>query len=90
MKRLSAPVLIAFALTGAACPGVGDMASNDASQPDLRPQGDPNRAVQAELDAARRKGTIEAYDLFIARQRQHPLAAVARRERAALAARAGR
>ena len=47
---------------------------------------DGNVAVQEELQAARRAGTVEAYDLFIARNRRHRLAAVARRERARLAA----
>jgi hypothetical protein len=53
----------------------------------LRPPGNPDLAVRAELDAARKAGTVAAYDLFLRRQAQHPLAAVARRERAALAAR---
>ncbi|HKR25254.1 MAG TPA: hypothetical protein VJS15_08350 [Allosphingosinicella sp.] len=43
--------------------------------------------VQNELDAARRAGTIAAYDLFLFRHGDHRLAATARRERAALAAR---
>lgn len=54
---------------------------------EIRFPGDGNVAIREELDIARRAGTIEAYDLFIARQRQHPLARVARRERVALAAR---
>ena len=47
---------------------------------------DGNVAVQEELDAARRAGTLAAYDLFLARHRDHPLAAAARRERARIAA----
>jgi hypothetical protein len=45
---------------------------------------DPNVAVQEELDAARKARTAQAYDLFIARHGDHALAAVARREKAAL------
>jgi hypothetical protein len=41
-------------------------------------------AIQEELDAARRAGTPEAYDLFISRHSDHQLAEVARRERAGL------
>ena len=48
---------------------------------------DGNIAIQQELDAARKAATLEAYDLFLARHPQHPLAEVARRERAELAAR---
>jgi hypothetical protein len=52
----------------------------------LRPPRDPDVAVQEELDAARRAGTVAAYDLFIARHGDHRLAEAARRERATLAA----
>ena len=48
---------------------------------------DGNIAVQEELDAARRAGTVEAFDLFLARHGDHPLAETARRERARIAAR---
>jgi len=47
----------------------------------LRPARDGDVAVREELDAARRAGTAAAYDLFIARHPDHPLAAAARRER---------
>ena len=76
--------LIALSST-AGCAKPSEMPSDRSTL--LRPPGNPDAAVQAELDAARRKGTLEAYDLFLARQRQHPLAQVARRERAAIAAR---
>jgi hypothetical protein len=46
---------------------------------------DGNIAIQEELDAARRAGTIEAYDLFIARHPHHRLAAIARAERERIA-----
>ncbi|MGZ8359752.1 MAG: hypothetical protein ACXWUX_04465 [Allosphingosinicella sp.] len=45
---------------------------------------DGNVAIEQELDAARWAGTIAAYDLFIARHPDHPLAETARREREAL------
>lgn len=41
-------------------------------------------AIREEFDAARRAGTIAAYDLFIARHPDHALAETARRERARL------
>lgn len=51
---------------------------------DLRRARDGNIAIQEELEAARRAATVEAYDLFIARHPGHPLAEVARGERACL------
>ena len=48
---------------------------------------DGDAAVREELDAARRAGTREAYDLFIARHPDHPLTATAKGERERLAAR---
>lgn len=47
----------------------------------IPPARDGNIAIAQELDAARRAGTIEAYDLFIARHPGHPLTVEARRER---------
>jgi hypothetical protein len=47
---------------------------------DLPPPRDPDIAVRQELDAARRAGTVAAYDLFIARHPDHSLAKIARRE----------
>jgi hypothetical protein len=87
MRQLATPVLMGFALIAAACPRSAEMCGDDRDPPVLRPEGDPNRAVQAELDLARRAATLEAYDLFIARHPEHRLAEVARRERAAIAAR---
>lgn len=87
MKRLTAALLFAVALAGAACPKANNMKPHDKDRNELRPEGDPNRAVQWELDAARRAGTLEAYDLFLARNPDHPLAGAARRERATLATR---
>ncbi|HEX8443754.1 MAG TPA: hypothetical protein VF631_08915 [Allosphingosinicella sp.] len=54
------------------------------SEKEIIPARDGNIAIQEELDAARRAGTIAAYDLFIARHPQHPLAETARAERAKL------
>lgn len=48
---------------------------------------DGDVAVREELDAARRAGTREAYDLFLSRHGDHKLAEAARRERGLLAAR---
>ena len=45
---------------------------------------DGDIAIREELDAARRAGTLAAYDLFLARHPGHALAEVARRERGAL------
>ncbi len=50
------------------------------------PARDGNIAIAEELCAARAKGTVAAYDLFIARHPQHPLAAAARKERARIVA----
>lgn len=56
----------------------------------MRKARDPDFAVQEELNAARATRTLGAYDLFIARHPRHPLAKIARRERAVLARGAGR
>ena len=42
---------------------------------------DGNVAIQEELDAARTVRTLAAYDRFLARHPDHPLAEIARRER---------
>ncbi len=47
---------------------------------------DGDVAIEEELCAARRAGTAEAYQLFIARHPGHALAVVARRELSRLAA----
>jgi len=54
------------------------------SAKEIAPARDGNIAIQEELDAARKAGTVAAYDLFIARHPGHPLEAVAREERARL------
>lgn len=45
-------------------------------------------AIREEFDAARRAASIGAWDLFLARHPEHPLAAEARGERERLAGRA--
>lgn len=71
-------VLIAAA--AAACAPAAAPEGN--SMPTSAPPRDGNIAIQEELDAARRAGTLDAYDLFIARHPGHRLAKAARRERA--------
>ena len=79
-------VLAAATLAGVAA--VPDPAmSQHRRSTTLRPPRDGDVAVQEELDAARRAGTIAAYDLFLARHPGHRLEPVARREREAIARR---
>ena len=84
-RRLATFVLAGLALAG----GAWQVAAMKKQRP-LRstelPRPLPDNAAQQELDAARRAGTRAAYDLFLSRHGDHPLAATARRERAALAA----
>ncbi|MEA3015117.1 MAG: hypothetical protein QOD42_3662 [Sphingomonadales bacterium] len=89
---MSAPI-VALVLAGLALGGAGGPEGSDLSkQPPLRsaelplPR-DGDIAIREELDAARRAGTLAAYDLFLARHPGHKLARTARRERAAIAAR---
>jgi hypothetical protein len=94
--RTAAAVLSGLALGGAACAGgAGGAGAAEVNPPERRSTNlprprDPDIAVQEELDAARRAGTIAAYDLFLARNGSHPLSETAERERAAIAARAGK
>jgi hypothetical protein len=55
--------------------------TQDPRSPVMPRARDGSIAIQEELDAARRAGTREAYDLFIARHPDHPLATTARQER---------
>ncbi|MFN3388033.1 MAG: hypothetical protein ACK40O_03820 [Allosphingosinicella sp.] len=68
-----------LALSAAAAPAVAE-----PKEPVVPPARDGNIAIQEELCAARKAGTVAAYDLFLARHPSHPLAETARRERAAL------
>jgi hypothetical protein len=76
--------ILALATTAAACPKGPEVDTHPRRSTDLPRPRDPDLAVQEELDAARRTRTLAAYDLFLARHGHHRLAAVARRERAAL------
>jgi hypothetical protein len=75
--------LAALPLVATACTAPAGQETR-VSEKEIIPARDGNIAIQEELDAARRAGTIAAYDLFIARHPQHPLAATARAERAKL------
>jgi hypothetical protein len=79
------PWLILIAAAASACAPADAPEGN--SMPTSIPPRDGNIAIQQELDAARRAGTLEAYDLFIARHPRHPLAEKARLERQRIAAR---
>jgi hypothetical protein len=79
MKSLG--LLAALFLLATACAAPGEQETR-VSEKEIIPARDGNIAIQEELDAARRAGTAAAYDLFIARHPQHPLAATARAERA--------
>jgi hypothetical protein len=89
--RLASLVLAGLVLAGACASQRAEMSKQrpvrSTDQP--RPR-DGDIAIGEELDAARRAGTLAAYDLFLARHRRHKLAAAARRERAAIAARGRR
>lgn len=85
-RRLAAPLLAGLALAaGGAVHGAEMKERRPIRSTEFPRPNDPDIAVRGELDAARRAGTVAAYDLFIQRQADHPLAEVARRERAALA-----
>ncbi|MEW9615191.1 hypothetical protein AB3G45_15310 [Shinella sp. S4-D37] len=62
---------ILLAAAGEAPPGTGGIMA--------RPS-DPEKAVQAEYENLKSKGTREALELFIARHPDHPLAERAREE----------
>jgi len=78
------PWLILIAAASACAPAD---APEGNRMPTSIPPRDGNIAIQQELDAARRAGTLEAYDLFIARHPQHPLIETALREREQVARR---
>jgi hypothetical protein len=67
----------------AAAAGPASMEAEVAAK--VPPARDGNIAIAQELCAARKAATLAAYDLFIARHPQHPLADIAKRERAELA-----
>ena len=73
--------MLALATIGSAFAKGPDLGSHSRRSTDLPRPRDPDIAVQEELEAARRSGTLAAYDLFIARHGDHRLAKAARRER---------
>ena len=77
--------LLAIAFAAVACAPAAPSEGN--RMPTSIPPRDGNIAIQEELDAARRAGTLAAYDLFIARHPRHPLIETARREREQIARR---
>lgn len=89
--RIAAAALIGLALGGAGPKGA-DVNPPERRSTNLPSPRDPDIAVQEELDAARRAATVAAYDLFLARNGDHALGEIARRERerAVIAARAGK
>lgn len=66
--------------------GGGQMTEAAIASADSKPARDGDVAIAQELAAARAAGSIAAYDLFIARHPDHPLAEIARAERSGLAA----
>ena len=84
--RIAAAVLAGVALGGAACDDGAVVRPPEGRSTNLPRPRDPNIAVQEELDAARKAGTLAAYDLFLARNGSHALGEVARRERERLIA----
>jgi hypothetical protein len=81
LRRLAVLCLFPLMLAGAACPRGAEMAGDDERPEAVPPARDGNVAIAQELEAARKAGTAEAYDLFLARHPEHPLAQVARAER---------
>jgi hypothetical protein len=78
--------MIGLALSIAtAAMGIFGPVSDKPPPPQIAPARDGNIAIRQELDAARKAGTLSAYDLFIARHPSHPLAEIARKERQLLA-----
>jgi hypothetical protein len=84
MRRALAMIGLGLALGGAACGQAGEVKPPPGRSTDQPRPRDGDVAIREELDAARRAGTIAAYDLFLARHPDHPLAETARRERSAL------
>ena len=83
-RRVASRAGLAAALVLLA-PAAGAM-EKPVKNEEIAPARDGDIAIRQELEAARKAATLAAYDLFIARHPEHALAEVARRERAALAA----
>ncbi len=78
MRQAALALLLAAGLTGMGEP---------PKSPPAAPARPGDVAIVEEMEAARVQGTAEAYELFIARHPDHPLAAQARRELERLRAR---
>lgn len=83
MRQSNLPIRLALATALASLPALPAFAQ--ASEKTSRsgaaaPARDPDIAVQEEFDTARASGTVEAWELFIARHPEHPLATTARKE----------
>ena len=83
-------ITVILSLATAGCPIMTETTAQPAlatpaSSAPAAPARDGNIAIREELDAARKAGTVEAYDLFLARHPGHPLAGTARLERQTLA-----
>jgi hypothetical protein len=87
MRLLIAYGIVALASHLAAGPAEAEMTPPKSHAHDLPPARDGNVAIAEELGAARRAGTVTAYDLFLARHADHALAEIARRERDIIARR---
>jgi hypothetical protein len=87
MAAVKLLLLVLSALPAAGCEASGDYVVNqdNGRATAVPPARDGDIAIREEFDAARRAGTVEAYDFFIARHPQHPLAEVARDERRRIA-----
>ena len=75
---------LALAAAAAASMTMETTTPDSGDQRQIAPARDGDVAIQQELCAARKAGTVAAYDLFIARHPGHSLEAVAREERARL------
>lgn len=84
MVRFRIAFIGLVALAGSACASEPRTVADEPTSSELPRARDGNIAIAQELDAARKSGTVEAYDLFIARHPDHPLAETARREREVL------
>lgn len=81
MNKLVA--LSAAPLLVAACTAPGQREAGVAGE-EIIPARDGDIAIQEEFNVAKQAGTVAAWDLFIARHPEHPLADRARAERAKL------
>ena len=89
IRRFLAGAILALGVAPVPVAAAAGMTGPSHSTP-LVPPRDGNIAVTEELDAARRAGTIRAYDLFLARHPDHRLARVAQQERSLIARRTRR